>query len=134
MGFECSHPTPKLGGSEGFTVMRSWGQLLMDGISALLRDPRRAYLSLFVRVKQNVYEYWALTRYLTFNFSALRTIGNKFLLFIAFATPTEWCKGPFGREEAACFESCRATAHLCFRKAEQSRVPGRQKLPALASV
>lgn len=50
MGFECSHPTPKLGGSEGFTVMRSWGQLLMDGISALLRDPRRAYLSLFVRV------------------------------------------------------------------------------------
>lgn len=57
----------------------------MDGISALLRDPRRAYLSLFMRVQQNVYEYWALTTYLTFNFSALRTIGNKFLLFIAFA-------------------------------------------------
>ena len=76
---------PKAGGSEGFTVMRSWGQLLMDGISALLRDPRRAYLSLFMRVQQNVYEYWALTTYLTFNFSALRTIGNKFLLFIAFA-------------------------------------------------
>ena len=70
------------------------------------------------RMQQDGYENWTLTRYSTFNLSALRTMGNEFLLFISFlAHSLEWSLGE--KRQHALAELWRTTAHQCVGKTER---------------
>lgn len=96
-------PPPKLGAGR---ALWQWDQTqLLKWVWTLVRDPRELICHTHHvtpwRMQQDGYEYWTLTRYSTFNFSALRIMRNKFLLFISFLVhPLEWFKSSFGREEA----------------------------------